>query len=155
RMRRKDRSVDADGVPPARAAARGSRGSRPSQRSRPRRLALRRLRPREHARRLYRPAPSQTPRARRGTGDSNGARRRLPSRMSGLPIRRRLLLLVVLAVGMALAALILGFNLLLARNLSTDADRLARSRASAELGVVAVRHGRVVVVEAPDDLAPD
>jgi len=75
--------------------------------------------------------------------------------MSRLPIRHRLLFLVVLAVGAALAALILGFNLLLARNLSIDADRLARTRASGELGVVAVRHGRVTVVETPDDLAPD
>lgn len=75
--------------------------------------------------------------------------------MSRLPIRHRLLLVVVLAVGAALAALILGFNLLLARNLSSDADRLARTRASAELGVAAVKHGRVTVVEAPDDLGPD
>jgi len=75
--------------------------------------------------------------------------------MSRLPIRHRLLLLVVLAVGAALAALILGFNILLARNLSSDADQLARTRASAELGVVAVRDGRVTAVETPDDLAPD
>jgi signal transduction histidine kinase len=75
--------------------------------------------------------------------------------MSRLQIRHRLLLLVVLAVGAGLAALILGFNLLLARNLATDADRLARTRAQAELGVVAVRDGRVRVVETPDDLAPD
>lgn len=75
--------------------------------------------------------------------------------MSRLPIRRRLLLAVIVTVGAALAAMIVGFNLLLAHNLSSDADRLARTRAVAELGVLAVRHGNVVVVETPDDLAPD
>jgi signal transduction histidine kinase len=75
--------------------------------------------------------------------------------MSRLPIRHRLLLVVVLTVGAALAAMIVGFNLLLAHNLSGDADRLARTRASAELGVLAVKNGSMVVVEAPDDLAPD
>jgi two-component system, OmpR family, sensor kinase len=75
--------------------------------------------------------------------------------MSGLAIRHRLLLVVVLAVTAALAALIVGFNLLLAHNLASDADRLARPRAAAELGVLDIRNGRVVVTETPDDLAPD
>jgi signal transduction histidine kinase len=75
--------------------------------------------------------------------------------MSRLPIRHRLLLAVVAAVGAALAALIVGFNLLLGHNLRDDADRLARTRAVAELGVVAIKHGHVAVVETPDDLAPD
>jgi signal transduction histidine kinase len=75
--------------------------------------------------------------------------------MSRLAIRHRLLLAVVAAVGAALAVLIVGFNLLLAHNLAGDADRLARTRAVAELGVVAVKHGRVTVVETPDDFAPD
>jgi signal transduction histidine kinase len=75
--------------------------------------------------------------------------------MSRLPIRRRLLLAVIVTVGAALAAMIVGFNLLLAHNLSSDADRLARTRAVAELGVVSIRHGNVVVVETPDDVAPD
>jgi signal transduction histidine kinase len=75
--------------------------------------------------------------------------------MSKLPIRRRLLLAVILTVGAALAALIVGFNLLLAHNLSSDANSLARTRAVSELGVVAIRHGNLVVVETPDDVAPD
>ena len=75
--------------------------------------------------------------------------------MNRLAIRHRLLLVVVLAVAAALAALIVGFNLLLAHNLAADADRLARTRASAELGVVEVKNGRVAVMETPDDRAPD
>jgi signal transduction histidine kinase len=75
--------------------------------------------------------------------------------MSRLAIRHRLLLSVVAAVAAALAILIVGFNLLLDHNLSGDANRLAQTRAAAELGVVAVRHGHVAVVEAPDDFAPD
>ncbi len=72
-----------------------------------------------------------------------------------LPIRYRLLLIVVLTVGAALAALIVGFNVLLSHNLSSDADRLARTRASAELSVIAVRNGHLSIIEAPDDLGPD
>jgi signal transduction histidine kinase len=75
--------------------------------------------------------------------------------MNRLPIRHRLLLVVVLAVGSALALLIVGFNLLLAHNLAGDANRLARARVSAELGVLALKHGQLVVSESPDDAAPD
>jgi len=75
--------------------------------------------------------------------------------MSRLPISRRLLVVVVVTVAGALAAMIVLFNLLLAHNLSGDADRLARNRAAAELGVLTVRNGRLVVREAPDSAAPD
>src|SRR2546421_206270 len=51
-------------------------------------------------------------------------------------IRGRLFVTVVVAVGLALAAMIAGFNLLLEHNLSHSADQLARARASAELALV-------------------
>jgi signal transduction histidine kinase len=75
--------------------------------------------------------------------------------MSKLRIRHRLLLVVLVTVAAALALLIAGFNLLLSHNLSSDADQLARARASAELGVLTLKNGRLVVAESPDDAAPD
>jgi two-component system, OmpR family, sensor kinase len=75
--------------------------------------------------------------------------------MSRLGIRHRLLLVVVAAVAAALAVMIVGFNLLLARNLSRDADSLARSRATAALADVRVVNGQLKIGETPDDAAPD
>ena len=48
-------------------------------------------------------------------------------------IRTRLLLAVVLSVAVALAATITAFNLLLGRQLSREADDIARTRARAQL----------------------
>jgi signal transduction histidine kinase len=70
-------------------------------------------------------------------------------------VRGRLLVVVAIVVGGALAAMILGFNLLLGRSLDGDAGRLARSRAQAVLSTVHVAHGRVVISEQPDDEAID
>lgn len=75
--------------------------------------------------------------------------------MSRLGIRRRLFVVVVLAVSLSLTTFIAGFNLLLARNLSRDADRLARTRAAAELALLQPRNGRLELGEAPDAAAPD
>jgi signal transduction histidine kinase len=75
--------------------------------------------------------------------------------MSRLGIRHRLLVVVVATVAAALAAMIVGFNLLLAHNLAGDADRLLRARSTSELGLLAVRQGRLVIGEAPDEAAPD
>ena len=75
--------------------------------------------------------------------------------MSRLGIRGKLLLLVVAAVAAALAALIVGFNLLLAHNLSRNADSLLRARAGAELGLLQAAGTRLVLGEAPDDAAAD
>jgi signal transduction histidine kinase len=75
--------------------------------------------------------------------------------MSRLGVRRRLFLVVVTAVGVALAALVFGFNLILARTLSRDSRNLARTRASAELALLTTNHGRLTVREAPDDAAAD
>ncbi len=75
--------------------------------------------------------------------------------MSRPGIRTRLLLVVLAAVAVALAILIVGFNLLLAHNLSGDADRLLRARATAELGLLHVERGRLTVAESADDAAVD
>jgi two-component system, OmpR family, sensor kinase len=65
-------------------------------------------------------------------------------------VRARLLLTVIVAVAAALALMTLGFNLLLSRALSRDADALARSRAAAEVGALNVVNGRIVRPRAPD-----
>src|SRR6202030_4681215 len=67
---------------------------------------------------------------------------------------RRLFFAVLLAVGAAVAAMVVGFNLLLAHNLGNDADRLLPARAGGELALLSVQHGRVVVSDAPDDAHP-
>ncbi len=75
--------------------------------------------------------------------------------MSSVGIRRRLFLVVVVTVGVAVAALVLGFNLILARTLTHDSRDLARTRASAQLALLTTDHGRVTVREAPDAAAAD
>ena len=69
-------------------------------------------------------------------------------------MRRRLLLLVVSAVAGAVAALVVGFNLLLANTLDGNARDLLRSRAAAQLAVVA-EQGHIPAGETPDAAAPD
>ena len=64
-------------------------------------------------------------------------------------MRRRLLLLVVSAVAAAVAALVVGFNLLLADTLDGNARDLLRSRAAAQLAVVA-EQGHIPSAETPD-----
>lgn len=65
-------------------------------------------------------------------------------------IRGRLLLAVVLSVVLALAATISAFNLFLGRQLSREADDIARTRARAQLPALHVAKGRLVDSEAPD-----
>jgi hypothetical protein len=65
-------------------------------------------------------------------------------------VRSRLLLTVVVSVGGALVLMTAGFNLLLWRGLSNDANALVRSRAAAEAGSVDVVNDRVVPPEVPD-----
>jgi hypothetical protein len=60
-------------------------------------------------------------------------------------VRGRLLVVVAIVVGGALAAMLVGFNLLLARSLDGDANRLARSRALAVFSTVHLQAGRVVI----------
>jgi signal transduction histidine kinase len=69
-------------------------------------------------------------------------------------MRRRLLLLVVSAVAGAVAALVVGFNLLLANTLDGNARDLLRSRAAAQLTVVA-EQGNIPTSETSDAAAPD
>jgi two-component system, OmpR family, sensor kinase len=70
-------------------------------------------------------------------------------------VRGRLLVVVAIVVGGALAAMTIGFNVLLARSLDGDATRLARSRASTILSTVRVERGRIAIAEASDDAAID
>jgi signal transduction histidine kinase len=76
-------------------------------------------------------------------------------RMFPRSVRGRLLVVVAIVVGGALGAMIVGFNLLLARSLDGDASRLAHSRALAVLSTVQVKHAHVVISEVPDDQAID
>jgi signal transduction histidine kinase len=64
-------------------------------------------------------------------------------------LRTRLLLLIVLGVGAALAAGTIGFNILIDRSLSNDADEIVEARAAAELATVRVVDGHVVAPAAP------
>jgi len=75
--------------------------------------------------------------------------------MRRLGIRRRLLLVVVATVGVAVAALVLGFNLILARTLAHDSRDLVRTHATAELSLLTMAHGKLTVREAPDEALAD
>ena len=75
--------------------------------------------------------------------------------MSPLGIRRRLFLVVVATVGVAVVGLVLGFNLILAHTLTRDSRDLARTRASAQVALLTTAHGKVSVREAPDNAAAD
>jgi signal transduction histidine kinase len=72
-----------------------------------------------------------------------------------LGLRGRLLLSVLLAIGLVLAALTTGFNLVLSNRLDSDANGIVQARASAELAVLHVSHGQLSLGEAPDQAAPD
>ena len=65
-------------------------------------------------------------------------------------VRARLLVTTVAAVSAALAALVVGFNLLLQGRLDAQASDQARARATAALPSLAVRAGHVRISEAPD-----
>ena len=69
-------------------------------------------------------------------------------------MRRRLLLLVVLAVAGAVTALVVGFNLLLANTLDSNARDVLHSRAAAQTALI-VDQGRIHVGEAPDTASAD
>jgi signal transduction histidine kinase len=67
------------------------------------------------------------------------------------------MLLVVAAVAGAVVALVVGFNVVLSRTLTRDAEALVRTRALAHLAVVRNNHGRLQlrVGETPDGAVPD
>jgi len=72
-----------------------------------------------------------------------------------MSLRFRLLLSGVLAVAVVLAALTVGFNVVLRHRLDSDARGVLQSRVSAELSALRVRNGRILLPEAPDDSALD
>ncbi|MDQ2910646.1 MAG: HAMP domain-containing histidine kinase [Actinomycetota bacterium] len=73
----------------------------------------------------------------------------IPLRVRG--IRTRLLLAVLGAVALAVAAMTVGFNLLLTRSLFHNANDLARARASTQLAALRPVNGRLEMGEAPDE----
>ena len=75
--------------------------------------------------------------------------------MSRLGLRRRLLLVVLATVVVAVAGLVAGFNLVLAGTLDSNAHDLVRSRADAQLASLRVEGGKLAVGEAPDDRSAD
>jgi two-component system, OmpR family, sensor kinase len=70
-------------------------------------------------------------------------------------VRARLLLVVVIALAVALGAAIIGFNVLLARDASHDADTLLQSRASAELGTIRVSGNKISLAANGSDALSD
>jgi signal transduction histidine kinase len=79
---------------------------------------------------------------------------RLP-RLTATGLRGRLLLSALGAIAVVLGALTLGFNLVLANRLNSDANGVLQARASAELASLRLSHGRILLPEAPDELSPD
>ena len=70
-------------------------------------------------------------------------------------LRRRLVLAAATAAALGLAVVTVGFNLLLARRLDSDARSVLVSRATAQVANLAVANGRVIVEETPNDATLD
>lgn len=66
-----------------------------------------------------------------------------------LGLRDRLLSFVLLAIGLVLAALTAGFNLVLADRLDASATGVVQARATAELAALRISHGRIALPEPP------
>jgi signal transduction histidine kinase len=75
--------------------------------------------------------------------------------MRSVGLRRRLFIVVLLAIALAVAALVAGFNLVLAHTLDKDANDLVHSRAAAQLNSLRYENGRLTIGEAPDGRASD
>ena len=71
--------------------------------------------------------------------------------MTRAGLRLRLWLAVMLLTGAALAAAIVGFNILLAGELDRSANSLVRSRSSAEIDALRIQGGKIVAPEAIND----
>jgi signal transduction histidine kinase len=67
-------------------------------------------------------------------------------------VRTRLLLIVIVALTLALGAASIGFNALLARTVSRDADAFLRQRAQTELAEIRVQDGRITTTGNADPL---
>jgi signal transduction histidine kinase len=72
-----------------------------------------------------------------------------------MTLRARLLASVLVAIALVLAVLTVGFNIVLANRLDTDANGVVQARASAELAALRVAGGRIELGETPDDASPD
>lgn len=70
-------------------------------------------------------------------------------------LRTRLLLTVLVAIALVLAGLIVGFNVVLANRLDTDANGVVQARASVELAGLHVADGQIDLGESPDEATPD
>jgi two-component system, OmpR family, sensor kinase len=75
--------------------------------------------------------------------------------MSRLDLRDRVTLATALVLALGLAVLTLGVSLLLSHQLDRDLSARLRERADAQLALVSVEHGGVVVRDAADDGALD
>jgi signal transduction histidine kinase len=75
--------------------------------------------------------------------------------VSPLGIRRRLLLVIVAVVSTAIAALIVGFNVLFASSLDRYSRDLLRTRTAEQRALLRVDHGKLTFLDAPDAAAPD
>jgi signal transduction histidine kinase len=72
-----------------------------------------------------------------------------------MTLRARLLTSVLVAITIVLAGLTVGFNVVLANRLDTDANGVVQARASAELAGLHIASGRVELGETPDEASPD
>ena len=75
--------------------------------------------------------------------------------MSGLGLKRRLLLAVGAVVSVALLVLIAGFNIILGHVLDRDARDLVRTRAVAQIDSIRTSGDRLSIGETPDDRSAD
>ncbi len=75
--------------------------------------------------------------------------------MTRLGLKRRLMLVVGVAVTVALLGLVGGFNLILGNVLDRDARDLVRARAVAQVDSLRIEHGRLTVGETPEDRSAD
>jgi two-component system, OmpR family, sensor kinase len=78
-----------------------------------------------------------------------------PRTRISLGLRGRLLLSVLIVLGLVLAALTAGFNIVLGDRLNRDANGVVQARAAAELATLRLGSGRIALAEAPDEAAPD
>jgi signal transduction histidine kinase len=78
-----------------------------------------------------------------------------PARNRRPGLRGTLLASVLAALGLVLAALTIGFNVILGDRLDAEATGVVQARASAELTALTVRGNRILLREAPDDRNPD
>ena len=142
-MRESEGPADADGVPPARAPDLESRRGCAPPRPDPHRVAARRARAREHARRLRRPSAPQARALPRRAAHHDRARRRLLARMS---VRRtRCWRSCSWRSRPRSRPRRVGFNLIFSQASAATRDSLLRERASAELALIDTRDGRLDV----------